>query len=1079
MTDLIGIGVSGLSAYQRALATTSNNVANLQTEGYVRQRAVLASSGQDGGSAISIGTGVRFAEVQRLYDRFAEENLQRAGSLLEAESGLLKELQALQDAIGSSEVGLHGAFQDFFDGARELEAAPASAGARAGFLAKAEGLAARFRGLAATATNLDNGTRAQIDQAVRESNTRLSELAALNKQLLRRGSASEQPMQLLDQRDNAIRELSKRLGVTAVISDNGTASIYAGESASGVALVEGGVARTITASFDAYDLGKADFVLDAASRPVSIPGIKTGQIGGLVGFRREGLGLAINKLDDLALTFGRAVNKLHRSGLDSAGRPGEDLFYVGPKFSVDARANGGSGRLSVSVVDPEVVKASSYQVTFNASAGDFQIREVRSGRTVTGGAPLEMDGLRFTVEGLPRDGDTFLVSPDDHPSATFMALIKDGSQVASAGRFAVRSSTGNLGATAAEMTLTSPRESVATRTLTDILPKPKQPIGEQSFVADGAVSYQDTLVAARSTPIAVIPAGYSKIALNTAIGEGSELAVFTRDGRQLSGPEMDPGVVRTANGFFAGATYSNGYLNKTGVEAYLDRDVSRGLFAESGQQLDIDGNVILTPSRIYGEAIGASEAGPQTLIINGTAVPVTLTGLPASADNIVDDINAAREATGVIAQQQAGKLVLSAYNAVRFEVDAVNLGQGDRLSVTINGGEYTVPYQDGSDTLTRQQVTDRLVQAINAAGTGVVATGGIVAADLELTISRSADIEGAYTLEADESLAVKGFVVGDLVRITAGNASTGNKNKDLMVVAVSGNILTCKPVDGSSLTEEADKTGCTLTRAVQLTNRAAASGAPIVIGANTVGLAQKTYFNDRAIQIDLAAGADRDIFGSLGFRSGFVMREPLAEDLLVFGVDSRGTAAAVSLSGTYAVGTPPAELLPDSRTYALNFERGNYRLVDTATGTQVAAGVFDTNTRSVQYANWSVALQTLPSDGDSFTILPNDDASGDNRVISQIGNLQYDRSLLPSNQTVQQEYEDLVNRIGVQAVQAEIGRDAQKVVFDQAQESRDRTSGVNLDEELSDLLRYQQAYQANAQVIQTASRLFDALMQRL
>jgi len=1023
--------------------------------------------------------------VQRLYDRFAEENLQRAGSLLEAESGLLKELQALQDAIGSSEVGLHGAFQDFFDGARELEAAPASAGARAGFLAKAEGLAARFRGLAATATNLDNGTRAQIDQAVRESNTRLSELAALNKQLLRRGSASEQPMQLLDQRDNAIRELSKRLGVTAVISDNGTASIYAGESASGVALVEGGVARTITASFDAYDLGKADFVLDAASRPVSIPGIKTGQIGGLVGFRREGLGLAINKLDDLALSFGRAVNKLHRSGLDSAGRPGEDLFYVGPKFSVDARANGGSGRLSVSMVDPEVVKASSYQVTFNASAGNYQVREVRSGRTVTGGAPLEMDGLRFTVEGLPRDGDTFLVSPDDHPSATFTALIKDGSQVASAGRFAVRSSTGNLGATAAEMTLTSPRESVATRSLTDILPTPKQPIGEQSFAVDGAVSYQDTLVAARSTPIAVIPAGYSKIALNTAIGEGSELAVFTRDGRQISGPEMDPGVVRTANGFFAGATYSNGYLNKTGVEAYLDRDVSRGLFAESGQQLDIDGNVILTPSRIYGEAIGASEAGPQTLIINGRAVPVTLTGLPASADNIVDDINAAREATGVIAQQQAGKLVLSAYNTVRFEVDAVNLAQGDHLSVTINGGEYTVPYQDGGVTLTRQQITDRLVQSINAAGTGVVATGGIVAADLELTIARSADIAGAYTLAADESLAdprpsgAKGFVVGDLVRITAGNASSGNKNKDLMVVAVSGNILTCKPVDGSTLTEEADKTGCTLSRAVQLTNRAAASGAPIVIGANTVGLTKKTYFNDRAIQIDLAVGADRDIFGSLGFRSGFVMREPLAEDLLVFGVDSRGTAAAVSLSGTYAVGTPPAELLPDSRTYSLNFERGNYRLVDMATGTQVAAGVFDTNTRSVQYANWSVALQTLPSDGDSFTILPNDDASGDNRVISRVANLQYDRSLLPSNQTVQQEYEDLVNRIGVQAVQAEIGRDAQKVVFDQAQESRDRTSGVNLDEELSDLLRYQQAYQANAQVIQTASRLFDALMQRL
>jgi flagellar hook-associated protein 1 FlgK len=121
----------------------------------------------------------------------------------------------------------------------------------------------------------------------------------------------------------------------------------------------------------------------------------------------------------------------------------------------------------------------------------------------------------------------------------------------------------------------------------------------------------------------------------------------------------------------------------------------------------------------------------------------------------------------------------------------------------------------------------------------------------------------------------------------------------------------------------------------------------------------------------------------------------------------------------------------------------------------------------------------VPSDGDRFTIARNDDALGDNRMISLIAQLQFDRNLLPSKQTVQQEYEDLVNRVGVLTVQAEVGRDAQKVVFDQARENRDRVSGVNLDEELSDLLRYQQAYQANAQVIQTATRLFDTLMQRL
>jgi flagellar hook-associated protein FlgK len=1158
MTDLIGIGVSGLSAYQRALATTSNNVANLQTEGYVRQRAVLASSGQDATSVVSIGTGVRFAEVQRLYDQFAEENLQRAGAALEAEQGLLKELQALQDAIGSSEIGLHGAFQDFFDGARELEAAPASAGARAGFLAKADGLAARFRGLAATAFNLDSGTRAQIDQAVRETNTRLTEIASLNAQLLKRGSASEQPMQLLDQRDNAIRELAKRLGVTAVIGPGGAANLYAGESASGVALVENGVARTMTAVFDPYDFGKAEFVLDAASRPVVLPGINTGKIGGLVGFRREGLGLVVNKLDELALSFGRAVNKLHRAGLDSAGRPGEDLFYVGPKFTVEARANAGSGRLSVTVVDPDVVKSSAYEMTFNASAGDWQVREIRSGRTVTSGSPVQMDGLRFAVEGFPRDGDTFRITPEDHPVATFAALIKDGSQVASAGMFAVRSSAGNLGATAAEMTLTASRESAVSRSITDILPTPKLPVGEQSFPADESVSYQDTLVAARATPIAFIPAGYSKIALSTALGEGSELAVFTRDGRQISGPEMDPSVVRTANGFFASALYSKSYLNKTGSEGYLDRGYSRGLYAESGRQLDVEGNVNLTPARIYGEAVSASEAGVQTLIINGKSVQVTLTGLPAGAGNIVDELNAARESTGVVAEQQDGKLVLSAYNAVRFDVGTADAARRDRISVTIDGGEYTVGFRqqisasslnagttdsielngkkflftsltdlktkldaglpginadlstgkltltvaaDGSRikvgrntiglqerddlyladdlSLTRQKASDRLVQLINGAGTRVVATGGLVKADLELSVARSATLEGAYDIEADEDLGAAGFVIGDRVRITAGGASVGNKNKDLMVVAVSGNTLTCKPIDGSTLIEETGAVGCTLERAVRLTNRDAALGAPIVIGTNTLGLAERSYFNDSAINLDIAAGADRAAFGSLGFRSGFVMREALAEDLLVFGVDERGTATSLSLSGTYSIGAPPAELLSDARRFSLAFDRGNYRLTDIATGTEVSSGVFDTNTRTVQYANWSVTLQTLPSDGDSFTILKNDDASGDNRVISLIANLQYDRSLLPSNQTVQQEYEDLVNKIGVQTVQAEIGRDAQKVVFDQAQDSRDRVSGVNLDEELSDLLRYQQAYQANAQVIQTASRLFDTLMQRL
>jgi flagellar hook-associated protein 1 FlgK len=145
MVDLVAVGVSGLAAYQRALATTGNNIANLQTDGYVRQRSSIESAAQDNTARISLGSGVRFAAVERLYDRYLEENLQRAGGDLKSQQALLGELQQLQDALGSSEAGLHGAFQAFFDSARALEASPASTGARAGFLAAAEGVAARFR----------------------------------------------------------------------------------------------------------------------------------------------------------------------------------------------------------------------------------------------------------------------------------------------------------------------------------------------------------------------------------------------------------------------------------------------------------------------------------------------------------------------------------------------------------------------------------------------------------------------------------------------------------------------------------------------------------------------------------------------------------------------------------------------------------------------------------------------------------------------------------------------------------------------------------------------------------------------
>jgi len=70
----------------------------------------------------------------------------------------------------------------------------------------------------------------------------------------------------------------------------------------------------------------------------------------------------------------------------------------------------------------------------------------------------------------------------------------------------------------------------------------------------------------------------------------------------------------------------------------------------------------------------------------------------------------------------------------------------------------------------------------------------------------------------------------------------------------------------------------------------------------------------------------------------------------------------------------------------------------------------------------------------------------------------------------------VINGLGSLVVQASISRDAQQVLSDEAKEKRDDISAVSLDEEAANLLRFQQAYQANAQVIQTANKLFESLL---
>jgi flagellar hook-associated protein FlgK len=87
-----------------------------------------------------------------------------------------------------------------------------------------------------------------------------------------------------------------------------------------------------------------------------------------------------------------------------------------------------------------------------------------------------------------------------------------------------------------------------------------------------------------------------------------------------------------------------------------------------------------------------------------------------------------------------------------------------------------------------------------------------------------------------------------------------------------------------------------------------------------------------------------------------------------------------------------------------------------------------------------------------------------------------DEPLLDGGRTLSEAYISLVGSVGSKAALAVMSREAMQVVYDQAVESKDQISGVSLDEEAADLIRFQQAYQASAQIIQVASKLFDSIL---
>jgi len=150
-----------------------------------------------------------------------------------------------------------------------------------------------------------------------------------------------------------------------------------------------------------------------------------------------------------------------------------------------------------------------------------------------------------------------------------------------------------------------------------------------------------------------------------------------------------------------------------------------------------------------------------------------------------------------------------------------------------------------------------------------------------------------------------------------------------------------------------------------------------------------------------------------------------------------------------------------------------------ASGTNtVSAGSVPYNNPSTKYTINGISFEISgnPADNDTFTLDRNSGGVSDGRNANLLGQLQTQGTVDGGASTYQASYARLVSTIGNKTRETQVTRDAQQALVDQGVAAREAQSGVNLDEEASNLLKYQQAYQASAKMISIASDLFNTIL---
>jgi flagellar hook-associated protein 1 FlgK len=453
-------GLSGLNVAQAALVTTGHNTANVNTAGYSRQTAQVASSGGIYAPGVGFfGTGAKTTDVTRSYDQYLTTQLNQAQSLNQSLTTHYTQISQIDNLLANQTAGLAPQLQTLFTNVQAVANTPADPSARQQLISSSQAVANQFRSMDQYLGSLNANINDQVVGTVDQINTYAEQIASLNKQVAMLGNAmgGQAPNDLLDQRDQLVNALGKLVGTKVVVQDGGQYNVFIGN---GQTLVLGDKSTKLAAVSSSRDPSQTGIAtVNAAGDKVEVQDsvLAGGSLGGLLQFRNETLSNAQNSLGRIAIALADTFNAQQKLGIDLNGDLGKDFFsQANPEIIKNGR-NTGNLVLKPSFSDTSQLSISDYRLSVSGTTATptYTITRLSDNQPITltsgfpGVAPANtttFDGVTLTFDsGTANPGDSFLIQPTRTGARDLTVVVTDPAKVAAASPIITGNASNNKG----------------------------------------------------------------------------------------------------------------------------------------------------------------------------------------------------------------------------------------------------------------------------------------------------------------------------------------------------------------------------------------------------------------------------------------------------------------------------------------------------------------------------------------------------------------------------------------------------------------------------------------------------------